>query len=393
MSEAHVTRLSGRTWAWIALPLLLIVAVAAAFVALDPLGSFTSSTPPIEELTIERTVLDEDGIGVRLRAGGSEPMTIVQVQVDGAYWTFSQDPGGALGRTDAAWVRIPYPWVVGEAHHLAFITETGALFEHTIDVAVATPDASAGRLQFFTLIGLFVGVVPIVLGMLFYPALKAGGPPAFEFALALTVGLLAFLLIDTLAEGFEFAEESAAQFQGAALVWLSAALTFAALMVIGRRRGGTLGGPALAASIALGIGLHNLGEGLAIGAAFTTGAAALGSFLVIGFTLHNITEGIGIASPMAAERPRLWVFAALAALAGLPAVFGIWLGSYAFSAHWAALAMGIGAGAILQVIIEVGAYLAREAGKQGRPWLSPLTFAGVTFGVAVMYATAFLIEV
>ncbi|MBW3559424.1 MAG: metal transporter [Proteobacteria bacterium] len=381
------------TLGWAILPLVLIVAVAAAFLAMDPLQAFTSSTPPVEELTVERVVLDEDGIGVRIRAGGSEAMRIVQVQVDGAYWNFNQDPGGALARTDTAWLRIPYPWVVGEAHHLTFVTETGALFEHEIEVAMATPDASGGRLRFYALIGLFVGVVPIVLGMLFYPALKAGGPPAFEFALALTIGLLGFLLIDTLAEGFEFAGESAAQFQGPALVWLSAALTFAALMVIGRRKAGGLGGPALAASIALGIGLHNLGEGLAIGAAFTTGAAALGSFLVIGFTLHNITEGIGIASPMANERPRLWVFAALAALAGFPAVLGIWLGSYAFSAHWAALAMGVGAGAILQVIIEVGAYLAREAGKQGRRWLSPITLAGVGLGVAVMYGTAFLIEV
>ncbi len=382
-----------RTLLWALLPLLLIVAVAAAFVASDPLRPFRGSAPPVEELTVERTVLDEHGIGVRVRAGGSEAMKIVQVQVDGAYWTFSQDPSGGIERMSTAWLQIPYQWVAGEAHHLAFITNTGALFEHTIDVAVATPTLTSDRLTFYAMIGLFVGVVPIALGMMFYPALRAGGPSVFEFALALTIGLLAFLLVDTLAEGLEFAGQAAAQFHGPALVWLPAALTFGLLMAIGRRKGEALSGVALATSIALGIGLHNLGEGLAIGAAFATGAAALGSFLIIGFTLHNITEGIGIAAPMLAERPRLKVFVGLAALAGLPAVLGIWIGSFAFSAHWAAFALGIGAGAILQVIIEVGAYLARNSRAQGRSWASGSTLAGVSLGVVVMYATAFLIQI
>ncbi len=378
---------------WALLPLLLIVAVAIAFMASDPLAPFTGSAPPVEELSIERTILDDHGIGVRVRAGGSEPMRIVQVQVDGAYWNFKQDPGGAVDRMGTAWLQIPYPWVAGEAHHLTFITNTGALFEHRIDVAVATPDVTADRVNFYALIGLFVGVVPIALGMLFYPALRAGGPGVFEFALALTIGLLAFLLVDTLAEGLEFASEAAPQFHGPTLVWLPAAFAFALLMAIGRRKGEALSGVALATSIALGIGLHNLGEGLAIGAAFATGAAALGSFLVIGFTLHNITEGIGIAAPMLGEKPRLKVFILLIALAGLPAVLGIWIGSFAFSAHWAAVALGIGAGAILQVIVEVSFYLARKARERGRSWASGTTLAGATLGVLIMYATAFLIQV
>lgn len=378
---------------WALLPLLLIVAVAVAFMASDPLAPFTGSAPPVEELTIERTTLNEHGIGVRVRAGGSAPMRIVQVQVDGAYWKFSQDPGGPVERMDTAWLQVPYPWVNGEAHRLTFVTNTGALFEHSIDVAVTTPGVTAQRLNFYALIGLFVGVVPIALGMLFYPALRAGGPAVFEFALALTIGLLAFLLVDTLAEGLEFADKAAPQFHGSTLVWLPAALAFALLMAIGRRKGEALSGVALATSIALGIGLHNLGEGLAIGAAFATGAAALGSFLIIGFTLHNITEGIGISAPMLGDRPRLKVFIGLIALAGLPAVLGIWIGSFAFSAHWAAVALGVGAGAILQVILEVSAYLARRAREQGRAWASGTTLAGVTLGVLVMYATAFLIQV
>ena len=176
-------------------------------------------------------------------------------------------------------------------------------------------------------------------------------------------------------------------------MWLPAALTFVLLMAIGRRNRGPLTGVALAFSIAFGIGVHNLGEGLAIGAAFATGAAALGSFLVIGFTLHNITEGIGIAAPMLAERPRFRTFVGLVALAGLPAVLGIWIGSFAFSAHWAAIALGIGAGAILQVLVEVGAYLARRSREQDRSWASAPVLAGIALGIAVMYATAFAIQV
>lgn len=388
-----MSALARRPIVWALLPLLLIAALTGGFLASDPLRPFRGSAPPVEELTVERTTLNEHGIEVRLRASGSEPMRIVQVQVDGAYWTFRQDPSGPLKRMAVAWLHIPYPWVPGEAHRLTFVTNTGALFEHGIDVAVATPEATTERLIFYALVGLFVGVVPIALGMMFYPALQAGGPALFEFALALTIGMLAFLLIDTFAEGLDFAGVAAPQFHGPVLVWLPAALTFALLMAIGRRKGEALSGVALATSIAFGIGIHNLGEGLAIGAAFATGAAALGSFLVIGFTLHNITEGIGIAAPLLGERPRLKVFIGLVALAGIPAVLGIWIGSFAFSAHWAALAMGIGAGAILQVIIEVGALLMRRSQAQERRWTSFIVLGGITLGVLVMYATAFLVHI
>ena len=209
------------------------------------------------------------------------------------------------------------------------------------------------------LVGLFVGVVPVALGMLFYPALKAGGRSAFDFALALTVGLLLFLLVDTLEEALELAAEAAPGFHAAAMVWLVAAHDrWPALCRGPAGRPQARAACGLATSIALGIGLHNLGEGLAIGSAFATGAAALGTFLVLGFTLHNITEGIGIVAPLVETRHRLPTFVGLAALAGLPAVAGIWLGSYAFAPHWAALALAVGAGAIFQVVVEVGLLLA-----------------------------------
>ncbi|MEX2541356.1 MAG: hypothetical protein WD314_06085, partial [Trueperaceae bacterium] len=254
---------------------------------------------------------------------------------------------------------------------------------------------SLARLLAYALLGIYVGVVPVGLGLLFYPYLRTLGSRGLQFLLALTVGLLAFLLIDTLQEGLELASGAAGAFQGSALVWLAAITAFLALFAIGRRQGKPPVGLALATYLALGIGLHNLGEGLAIGAAFAVGAAALGSFLVVGFTLHNITEGIALASPLLKQRPKLISFLGLAALAGLPAVAGTWIGAFAFSPHWAALFLGIGAGAILQVIVEVSAYLARSVNedRQQGAWLSATNLAGFGAGLLVMYLTAFLVNV
>jgi ZIP family zinc transporter len=363
---------------WTLLPLALLIAIGAAFLLADPLRTFRMSAPPVEELTVERAVLDGDGIALRVRAGGSEPIRIAQVQVDGAYWQFTQDPPGELSYLSSAWLRLPYPWVVGEAHHVVVLTSLGTAFEYPIDVALASPGRNS--LGALGLVGLFVGIVPVALGMLFYPALRAGGRGVYTFALALTVGLLLFLLVDTFEEALELAAEAAPGFHGGVLVWMIAALAALLLLSAGRRRGGNPQGMALATAIALGIGLHSLG------------AAALGSFLVLGFTLHNVTEGVGIVAPLIEERPRLPVFIALAALAGLPAVLGIWLGSYAFAPHWAALALAVGAGAIFQVIVEVGLLLVRRARSDGRGVMGATAAGGVAAGVALMYATALLVQ-
>ena len=381
-----------RTWPAALVPLALLALFAGAFLILRPLDYLTSNVPPIETLVVERTALGPDGISVWVRAGGSAPLSIAQVQVDGAYWQFGQTPSGPLSRLESARLDIPYPWVEGETHHLVFVTSTGVSFEHTIDVALPTPALSTADFLTYGLVGLFVGVVPVVLGMMFYPVLLGAGRRALEFVLALTIGLLVFLLVDTLEEGLEVAAGAASGLQATAVVWLAALLTFGALMVIGRRGGRAPAGVALAAFIALGIGMHNLGEGLVIGAAFATGEAALASFLVVGFALHNVTEGVGIAAPLVEARPRLGIFAALAVLAGLPAVLGSWAGAFAFSPHWAALCFGIGAGAILQVVIEVGAYLHRLAARTGDSALSGTTLAGFAGGLVVMYATAILVS-
>jgi zinc transporter ZupT len=377
---------------WFAVPLLALILASIWLVTSDWLSAFDTGAPPVEKLTFERTVLDGDGIHVQVRAGGSGPITIAQVQVDDAYWLFKQEPTGALNPLSSAWLHIPYPWVLGEKHDVKVLTRTGVPFVKTIEVAVPTPQAQISHLGPQALLGTFVGIVPVVIGMLFYPALRGVGRNGLNFVLALTVGLLAFLFIDSLKEALEFGGEAADSFQGITMVLLVAAGAFLLLYTVGRRHG-TPTGLALASYIALGIGLHNFGEGLAIGAAFTAGVAGLGVFLVLGFTLHNVTEGIGIVAPLVDSRPPLPTFLGLALLAGGPAIIGIWLGSLTYAPHWAALALAIGAGAILQVIVEVSAYLRRRAGPNEAAWLSPSTLAGLTLGIAIMYVTAVLVKV
>lgn len=377
------------------LVLLPLAAMLGAFVwiaSLDPLRSFNNGAPPVEALTVERTVLDEIGIGLLVRGGGSEAMVIAQVAVDDAFWTFTQVPPGPIARGQAVWVQIPYPWVLGEAHIVKMLSNTGTAFEHAIAVAVPTPKATGGQLGPQALVGVIVGLLPVALGLMFYPAMRGVGRGGMNFLLALTVGLLAFLLIDMTSEALELAASAAALFQGSAMVWLSALASFLLLMAIGRWRGKPEG-LALAFYIALGIGLHNFGEGLAIGGAFAAGSAGLGTFLVLGFALHNVTEGIGIAAPMLRVRPPLWTFAALTLLAGGPAVLGMWAGSLAYAPQWSALALAVGAGAILQVMVEVTAYLMRQNGDRQALLSSPAVLGGFLAGLAFMYATAALIKV
>jgi ZIP family zinc transporter len=377
---------------WIALPLFLLGLAAAWLAVSDPLRAFNNGAPPIERLTFERRILDNTGIHLLVRAGGSEPVTIAQVQVDDAYWSFTQDPPGDLGRLATAWIHVPFPWILGEAHAVRVVTKTGTTFDHEIPVAVRTPEAQSSQLVPQAVLGAFVGIVPVAIGLMFYPALRGVGSRGMSFLLALTIGLLAFLFIDMLEDALELAGEAAAAFQGHVMVVLAALVSFLLLWAIGRRRG-TPTGLALATYIALGIGLHNLGEGQAIGAAFTAGAAGLGIFLVLGFTLHNITEGIGIAAPLVKEQPPLSAFVWLALLAGAPAIVGMWFGSLAYSPQWAALALAVGAGAILQVIVEVGAYLRRQDENWKTGAIPVSVIGGLVAGLSLMYATAVLVKV
>jgi zinc transporter ZupT len=380
-------------WLLALLPLLLLAALVAGFLALDPLRTFSGAFPPLEELSVQRVIFPEPGL-IRLEVinGGPDPVTIAQVMVDDAYWQHAISPGNTLDRLESAVIDVPYPWVDGEPLPINLITATGVTFPAEVDVSVESPAMDGRTLLAYALLGVYVGVIPVALGMLWYPFMRRVDRKWMNAVLALTIGLLVFLFVDTLLEALELAAAAPGVFQGVPVVIFGMLLSLGVLLAVGRR-GGEQRPIRVAALIALGIGLHNFGEGLAIGAAFATGAAALGSFLVVGFTLHNVTEGVGIVAPLTrTERPPLRTFVLLALLAGAPAILGTWVGGLAFSPLLAALFLGIGAGAIAQVIWEVGKLLWRDAQRAGQPALSWLNFAGLAAGIAIMYVTAFLVK-
>jgi len=380
-------------WTLALAPLALLVALVAAFLLLNPLAFFSGAFPPLEQLNVQRVTCPAEGeIRLELINGDPDPVTVAQVLVDDAYWQYTVTPGNTLDRLERATIDIPYPWVDGEPLAIKVVTATGLTFEEVVDVAVRSPRADRGTLLAYGLLGIYVGVVPVALGMLWYPFMRQVDRKWMNAILALTIGLLIFLFVDTVLEALELAAEAPGVFQGVPVVFFGILFSLGLLLSVGRS--GRMKSPlGIAAMIALGIGLHNLGEGLAIGAAFATGAAALGSFLVVGFTLHNITEGVGIAAPLLrGDRPALRTFLLLALLAGAPAILGTWIGSLAFSPFLAALFLSLGAGAILQVTYEVGRLLVRDAQRENRPALSWLNFAGLAAGILIMYLTAFLVK-
>jgi ZIP family zinc transporter len=374
-------------------PLALLAGFVALFLAYGPLGVFEAAFPPVEKLTVDRVTLRPGEMLVSLTNGGPSPVTVAQVMVDDAYWQHAVDPDRTIPRLGRATITIPYPWIEGEPHRVKLLTSSGVVIEHEIPVAVQTPKPDGRYLLTFTMIGVYVGVVPILVGLLWFPFLRRISRRWLSFFLSLTGGLLVFLGLDTLAEALEVRGRVPGAFQGTGLVTVGVLGTILALVVIVRRATrGQADGPRarliLATLIALGIGLHNLGEGLAIGAAYALGEVALGTFLVVGFLIHNTTEGLGIAAPLAPDRPPVGRFLQLGALAGLPTILGTWLGGFVSSPVFTTLFLAIGAGAIFQVVYELARMMVRQAGDE---LATASNFAGFVVGLLVMYLTGLLV--
>jgi zinc transporter, ZIP family len=382
--------------AWLSglLPLLVLGVAIVAFVLLDAPGLERTGVPE-EELTVERAVLHPGEIQLNVTNDGADPVQVKQVIVNDGFVAFTQTDE-EIERLGGGEIDIRYPWVEGEAYEILLVTNTGATIDHSIDAAAETPEADVGFYGLMALVGLYVGIIPVAIGMLWLPWVRSVDPRWVRFLLALTVGLLVFLGIDALLEGTEFAGAGPEAFGGAALVWLGAVGAYLALAAADgwlESRGGKATGMRLAFLVALGIGLHNLGEGLAIGSAYAIGSLALGAALIVGFALHNTTEGLAIVAPVAQDREapgrRLRRLALLGLLAGAPAILGAWVGASAFDPSLAAFMFGLGAGAIARVVVQIAPSIRDSDGRL----LHPLAAGGLVAGLALMYLTGLLISV
>lgn len=396
-------RQSPLVWVFALVPLILLGALLALLIQNGPAEMIQGDdAPPVEKLAITQVRLEPGRIDLSVMNDGPDDVTIAQVAVDDAFWAFEAAPSATVSHLQGTRISIPYPWVHGEAHVVRLLTSTGVTFDREILVALETPAPSARFFGIFALIGLYVGVIPVALGLLWYPLMRRIGVTGLQFLMALTVGLLAYLLVDSAHDGLEAAALVPGSYQGTALFVFGAIAAYVVLDMIGawlaRRRttqpAGDARGWVLAVLIAVGIGLHNFGEGLAIGSAFALGELSLGTLLIIGFTLHNTTEGLAIVAPLArdgsADQAGIGGLIQLGLIGGVPTIFGAWLGAFVYSPLLAVFFLSLGVGAIAQVTRQIVMQSVGTHGVDAYLRRAPVV-AGLALGVIIMYATGLIV--
>jgi zinc transporter ZupT len=354
-------------------------------------GLIGDNPPPADTFDINRVEFRHGEIRIHARNPQPDDLTIASVAVDDAIVPFVLDGPRTLGRLRSSSVVVAYDWVDGDPITVGVTSSSGVETTKEIAAAVETPVPTPGGFLGYGLIGLLVGELPVALGLLWLPSLRRADARWLAAFMALTAGLLSFLGVEALFEAFDRQAALPSGLGGPGLVLLGvAAAVLGMTFLSGRLARGRVGpgGLLLSLLVAIGIGVHNLGEGLAVGTSFAVGELQLGTFLVIGFMIHNVTEGLGIAAPASeGERPSVAALAGLAVVAGAPAVFGAWIGGYASSDVLAVLFFGLAAGAALQVVVEVCRYVARKApGGLRSGW----AVGGYVTGIALMWATGLL---
>lgn len=386
-------RFTFRTFVLLLIPIILLAGVIALFLYTGG-GLRLDSPAPVENLNVEKYILTRNNIDLYIRNTGPEELTIASVIINEAVMPFEVMPSPTIPRLGRAQIHVNYAWTQGEAYGITIFTSNAIPFAVDIPVAFETPQPSQSTFWGFTLIGLYVGVIPVFLGIFWFPALRQLGRRTMTFLMAATAGLLIFLGLDTIAEALEVAAEVPSAFQGIGLIGIGAVATFLLLDAISKSQTKTTGSEserrlAIALMIAIGIGFHNLGEGLAIGAAYNVGEIALGTFLVVGFIIQNITEGLGIIAPVLRDRPTIGRLALMGLIGGGPAIIGAWIGGYTPSPFLAVLFLAIGTGAIFEVVYEIAKLIQKDTARESMPMT---VFSGILTGMLLLWVTGLLIK-
>lgn len=349
----------------------------------------------LPEITIEKIDFIDSEIQATVRNTGPIPVEIVMADVNDRIQPAAVEPDRFLDRFETTLVRIPFEWNISEPYIVGITIEDGTRFEKEIDAAAPALEPSLELGIFFAIIGTYVGIIPVMIGLLWLPFIRKISKQKYHFFLALTAGLLLFLAIDSIEEAVDVSDKNLSDsFNGTLLVSTVVVLSFLALYYSGNKLvkkadSSKLTKPvAIALMISIGIGLHNFGEGLAIGAAVGMGSIAFSTFLIVGFALHNTTEGLAIAAPMSRGKMMLGKLAAMGMIAGSPAIFGAWIGGFVYSPFTSVIFLAIGAGAIFQVIFVILKWVRDESDQK----LSGFAVvSGFSVGMLVMYLTSILV--
>ena len=374
--------------------LIPIVALGLMIVYIfGPGSTFLGFGITVPEVSIEKIEFLDSKIIVTIRNTGQFDVEVVQADVNDRIQPAAIEPDRFLNRFEAAKVLIPFEWNEAEPYEVGITTSDGTRFSKS-SIAVQNPEPSLDLVAYFAVIGTYVGVIPVLIGLLWFPFITKMSKNKYKFFLALTGGLLFFLGVDAIKESLEISATSlAASFNGQLLVATVVTISFLGLYfssekLISRATSSITKPVAIGLMISIGIGLHNLGEGLAIGAAVGLGEIALSTFLIVGFTIHNTTDGLAIAAPMARNKPMFGKLAIMGLIAGTPAIFGAWIGGFTYSPFAAIVFLSIGAGAIFQVVVSILSWI-RQDGEKTFSTMSVVL--GFSIGMLIMYLTSIFV--
>ncbi|HSN96388.1 MAG TPA: divalent cation transporter [Nitrososphaeraceae archaeon] len=442
--EVHKNRSHSKRLVIVAAIIPFIVLAVMIFLLFSPtLQSFINSGIPLPEIAIEKIEFRENPsqIIAFIRNAGPTEITIAMADVNDRIHAAAIEPGKTLSRLSDAKVIIPFFWNPAEPYEVGITTDDGTRFSKTIEAAALAPNPDSQQIIFFAVIGVYVGIIPVMIGLLWYPFIRSMSRNKYNFFLSLTAGLLVFLGIDALIESNEIAADNVSSiFNGQVLIFIVTTISFIALLYTSERltqraikksmssaaettspytsysNSGDINSPrirlqatqlqmqelvkplAISLMIAIGIGLHNFGEGLAIGAAVLLGEIALSTFLIVGFTLHNTTEGLAIVAPLAKSRKlMLRRLVLMGVIAGAPTIAGAWIGGFLYSPIATIIFLSIGAGAIFQVVYSIGSWVLRPVDSNDNyknkkiVSVNIFTIAGFALGMLIMYATGLLV--